>query len=576
MNYKAMPKPEQSRPSRPRKAADLQESPPAKTPGTLRSVAEARLKEMPALPQAEVVADPKRLQHELHVHQIELEMQNAELRRKQVELETALEQFTELYDYAPAGYLTIRPNGYIQQANLAVASLLGLKRAKLLDRRFEAFVAPEARVAFADLLTRAFETKALQVGEVQLVVAGKPPLTVKLQVHVPGEGQVSRVVLTDITELKRAEMALRGAHWRLESIIEGAQVGTWEWNVQTGETAFNQVWAQIAGYTLDELAPITIHTWETLVHPDDLKQSDELLARHFAGELPHYDCECRMRHKHGHWVWVRDRGRVITRTGDGEPLMVFGTHTDITELKRVEAELYQLSARLLHLRDEERRHIARELHDGIGQNLAALTMNLSVLGRVARRIPSEVRQALLDLQALTDQTAKEVRTFSYLLHPPLLDELGLGGALPDYVSGFASRSGIRVDLELARDFPRLPQAIELALFRIVQESLANIHKHSGSHSARITFKHAAGEVCLQVCDVGHGFVVGAGVSNKPTPTPGVGISGMRERLREVGGLLEISSSRGGTIVRATLPFASPASGSSPMSSAILMRGKDEG
>jgi two-component system cell cycle sensor histidine kinase/response regulator CckA len=153
--------------------------------------------------------------------------------------------------------------------------------------------------------------------------------------------------LIDITDRKRAEEALRDANWRLESIIEGTHVGTWEWNVQTGETVFNEVWAQIIGYTLDELAPISIKTWETLVHPEDLKQSGELLERHFAGELPDYDLECRMKHKDGRWVWVYDRGRIITRTGDGKPLMMFGTHTDITDRKRAEEEKAKLQDQLL-------------------------------------------------------------------------------------------------------------------------------------------------------------------------------------------------------------------------------------
>ena len=105
---------------------------------------------------------------------------------------------------------------------------------------------------------------------------------------------------------KQAKDALRDAHWRLASIIEGTHAGTWEWNVQTGETVFNEVWAQIIGYTLKELAPISIKTWGTFAHPDDLKQSGELLERHFAGELPYYDYECRMKHKDGHWAWVAE------------------------------------------------------------------------------------------------------------------------------------------------------------------------------------------------------------------------------------------------------------------------------
>jgi PAS domain S-box-containing protein len=144
---------------------------------------------------------------------------------------------------------------------------------------------------------------------------------------------------TDITVTKQAIDSLRDAHGRIERIIEGTDVGTWEWNVQTGETVFNRRWAQIAGYELEELAPVSIRTWRALAHPDDLARSEEILQRHFDGELPNYDFECRMRHKDGSWVWVHDRGRVISRTSDGEPLMMFGTHADITERRRTEEAL---------------------------------------------------------------------------------------------------------------------------------------------------------------------------------------------------------------------------------------------
>ncbi len=140
-------------------------------------------------------------------------------------------------------------------------------------------------------------------------------------------------------DLRQAEEAAQDMLRRLEGIIEGARVGTWEWNVQTGDAVFNERWAQIVGYTLAELAPVSIKTWEALVHPEDLKRSSQLLEQHFVGELPYYEAECRMRHKDGHWVWVQDRGRVITRSSDGKALLVFGTHSDISERKQIEQEL---------------------------------------------------------------------------------------------------------------------------------------------------------------------------------------------------------------------------------------------
>ena len=153
----------------------------------------------------------------------------------------------------------------------------------------------------------------------------------------------------DITDRKGAEEALRDAYRRLQGVVEGTHIGTWEWNVQTGEVTFNERWAEIVGYTLEELAPISILTWERLAHPDDLKASGDLLARHFSGGLPDYDVECRMKHKDGHWVWVHDRGRVMTRTDDGRPLTMFGTHTDITLRKQAEEALRESDARFKKL-----------------------------------------------------------------------------------------------------------------------------------------------------------------------------------------------------------------------------------
>lgn len=133
---------------------------------------------------------------------------------------------------------------------------------------------------------------------------------------------------------------------RLASVIEGTHIGTWEWNVQTGETVFNQRWAEIVGYTLDELMPTTIQTWMNLAHPGDLELSGKLLEQHFAGELEFYDCVARMRHKDGHWVWVHDRGRVVSWTGDGKPLLMSGTHADVTDQKQAEQALQANEARL--------------------------------------------------------------------------------------------------------------------------------------------------------------------------------------------------------------------------------------
>ena len=143
----------------------------------------------------------------------------------------------------------------------------------------------------------------------------------------------------DITARIKANTDLQKALWRMESILHGTQAGTWEWNVVTGELIINEMWADIIGYRLEELAPVDISTWQKYSHPDDLQQSDALLQQHFDGKLPYYDCECRMKHKDGHWIWIHDRGMVVSRTNDGGPLWMFGTHTEITQRKNAEYDL---------------------------------------------------------------------------------------------------------------------------------------------------------------------------------------------------------------------------------------------
>ncbi len=153
------------------------------------------------------------------------------------------------------------------------------------------------------------------------------------------DDHLALLMVRNTTLQKQQAIRLADNESRLRAIIEGTHVGTWEWNVQTGETRFNERWASIAGYRLEELSPVSIATWIALVHPDDQALSEQALEKHFSGEAEYYDCICRMRHKDGHWVWVHDRGRLMSRTDEGLPLMMYGTHTDISVQKQTEAEL---------------------------------------------------------------------------------------------------------------------------------------------------------------------------------------------------------------------------------------------
>lgn len=224
------------------------------------------------------------------------------------------------------------------------------------------------------------------------------------------------------------------------------------------------------------------------------------------------------------------------------------------ERRRTEESMHRLSARLLQLQDEERRHIARELHDSTAQTLYGLAIKLRLVSETERAPNPRSDQLLAESQQLAQQCLSEMRTMAYLLHPPSLDELGLVPACRSLVKGFTERSGILVDLKVPSELDRLPREIETALFRVMQESLSNIHRHSGSKTASIQLSESDREIRLEVSDHGRGLVREMVDRVIDETRLGVGIAGMRERLRQLGGQLEIRSSSKGTTVIAVLPW----------------------
>ena len=218
------------------------------------------------------------------------------------------------------------------------------------------------------------------------------------------------------------------------------------------------------------------------------------------------------------------------------------------ELSRKSEEIRKLGVKLMTLQDEERRRIARELHDSTGQMLAAMKMMLDNMSREAKG--SKIAGMVTEVAAVNDDLSRQLRTMSYLLHPPLLDEVGLPSALEWYIDGFANRSGIKVDLEISPGFGRLSSEMEIALFRVAQECLTNIHRHANSPTARIRLSRNAEQTVLEIADSGKG--IPAGRLRDGSVVPGVGLMGIQERMQELGGITEIRSSEGGTIVTMTI------------------------
>lgn len=223
------------------------------------------------------------------------------------------------------------------------------------------------------------------------------------------------------------------------------------------------------------------------------------------------------------------------------------------QLQQINKDLRDLSVRLLHVQDDERRRIARDLHDSTGQALTALKLELAGIEReLSARNPQLARRLTSSIETAR-QVSDELRTISYLLHPPLLDELGLGSALRWYVDGFEKRSGINIHLEL-KTGGRLAPEMETTLFRVVQECLINIHRHSGSAKASILISQSADQIILEVDDEGRGMSAEELADIASGAALGVGLRGMRERIKDLGGEMEILSSGQGTKVRATIPL----------------------
>lgn len=322
-------------------------------------------------------------------------------------------------------------------------------------------------------------------------------------------------------------------------------------------TYWNSGAEQLYGYTSEEALGHISHELLRTTFSEELDRIVETLQRdkRWTGELIH-------KRKDGTQIVVISRWALDQRD-QGNDSFVLETNSDITRRKEAEEARKQveLSAHLLQAQDQERRRIARELHDGVGQLLTAIRMNVSQVANEKSKLSPAAAQRVEENMRLTGQAAAEIRTMSYLLHPPLLDEVGLRSALQWYVEGFAERSGVNVTLDQRADLGRLPQGHELSLFRITQECLTNVHRHSGSSTVFIRLGRVDDRVELEVKDEGRGIDQETQSKINSEASSGVGFRGMQERLKAIGGRLAVHSNGTGTSVVVTIPLAEAQSAS---------------
>jgi PAS domain S-box-containing protein len=449
-------------------------------------------------------------------------------------------------DTTPALIHTARPDGYLDYFNKGWLEYVGLTLEDLQGWGWTDAVHPQdvkaavnswrASIASGEPFVHEVRIRRAD-GEYRWMLARKVPLRNECGNIVKWFGSI-----VDIEDRKRAERQSR-------ELIDAIPQQIWSSPPDGTLDYCNERWRSYTGLGLEQLRG---DGWQSMLHPDDRERVLKAWHESVTNGTP-YEQEERHRRADGQYRWFLARG-VPLRDADGRILRWYGTNTDIEDRKQAEEKLERLSGQLLQSQDEERRRISRELHDSTGQNLAALTTYLSQL---ETSIPSTARElcALASrCQELAVQCVREVRTLSYLMYPPMLDETGLADAIRHFVDGFTTRSGIKVELEVNPNFGRLKEDVELALFRVVQESLTNIHRHSGSIRAKVLLDRRPDYVTVEVRDTGRG------TSNKNPGTSrgipfqiGIGISSMIERVKLIGGRLEIVSGAGGTTVRATVP-----------------------
>ena len=359
-------------------------------------------------------------------------------------------------------------------------------------------------------------------------------------------------MISDITERKRDEADLREAGERMRIASDAANIYTWEIEVPTAKITLSSNVERVLGFDL----PADFSQITEIFHEDDRDALAADFRKSMDGELAEGFSDYRLVNPStGEITWIRAKGTFIKETKN-RPARIIGIAQNVTSSKLAEEELQQLAARLLTLQDEERRRLARELHDQTAQNLAVLDLNLASIKKLL--LPEQEKASALVDQSenLTQRSLREVRTISYVLHPPSLDERGLVSAIRWMIEGFSSRSGIRVDFVQNTDIGRLPLDVETALYRVVQEGLTNIHRHAKSDSAHIELTREIDKIILVVKDEGCGFPETAfDPSGDGAQSLGVGVRGMRERLRLLGGWLDVNSSESGTTLTGIVPIA---------------------
>jgi PAS domain S-box-containing protein len=550
---------------------------PAVEAGELRRRAETRLAaEASKASKASKAERPRpelesaRLLHELQVHQVELEMQNAELSQARDELERSLERYTDLYDLAPVGYLTLDRAGVIVAANLTGAGLLGIERSLLVGRQFAQFVAAPDRSRCSGFLAAVFSGCGKEVCEVALQNQGEAPLLVQIEASCELSGEC-HVALIDITRRRNSEDALR--------VIQERESRSLEAQLLLSEERFSLFMENLPGVAfIKDLKGRYIFCNKGCQVAFAQSGAREILNRTDAELWPaeiaagYQENDRQVLDKRGALQFVQpyfQRGNskklwmIVSKfpilDQNGVPELLCGIGIDISEKKDAEdalrehqEQLFALTVELSLAEERERRRIAGELHDQIGQTLAFAKIKLDVLHHAldstghARSI-SEIRRAI-------ETSIQEVRTLTFQISPPLLYELGFDAALDWLCEWALDTHGLEVQFQDEWEPEELAEEVRSTLFQAVRELLINIAKHARVARASLSVRRSGSSLILQISDQGAGFDL-ARLAEKRGPGSGFGLFNIRQRIRYLGGEVQVASEPGrGTTVTLSVPL----------------------
>jgi len=572
---------------------------PSKPISDLRRRAERQFRQQPAkIKRVADHAQAQRTLQELQIHQIELELQNEELRQTKAEVDMGLEKFTELYDFAPVGYFTLACDGTIQQVNLTGASLVGTQRCQLVEKRFGLLLSPGQRASFNDFLQQVFADENQMSGDFELQRQGQPPLIVNIKAKRQINEHECHAVVVDITERKQAEDILRRNEALFSALLVQAPIGIYVVDekfrlIQVNPKAL-PVFKNVRKLIGRDYGEVIRTLWSKQVADQIVKHFQHTLKTGEPYQSPEFAAQRKDTQVKEIYEWQIQR--VTLPSGD---LRVVCFFNDITERKRAEdnrrrmdvlaatntklkkeiirrhavetaltkseqlaQELLQQSRQLqikvrqmshqnLLALENQRKAISHELHDKISQVLIGINVRLAVFTRTASVNP----RAIAPVRRLVEQSVRIIHDYARELRPAMLDELGLIPSISTYIKEFPKPKGCQIHFSASASagVEALDNDKRTALYRVAQEALINVAKHAQAHVVNVTLQKVRGCVRLEIADDGKAFEVDRLASTRWNQR--LGLTGMRERVEMVGGRFRVESAPGkGTTILAEVPI----------------------